>query len=165
MFMYNFTAKISLTMRKLLLTLLVLFSLSPAPAQMLNKSTIDSIVIKSIQRNIFSPAIVEPGSVGISVIEVYIQNDSIKIQSLYSSGEGYDFTNDKYLVSGLNKALMQKIPNYYKAIVPVYFHYSDGAEHKPPAIAQEEAQKKINTLKGTANVLDPVVLILYSSKH
>lgn len=150
-------------MRKILLAFIILLKLLPVSAQTLDKHVIDSIVIKNVQRNIFAPGLIEEGSVGISIIDVSVLNDSIKIQSLYSSGEGYELTNQKYLVRELNSALMQKIPGDYKAIVPVYFHYSNAGEHKPPATAQAEAQKKIDSLKATTNVLDPVTLILYRS--
>lgn len=58
-------------------------------------SSEDSLLRKTIERVIRFPDCIDCDYTGITLIQVFKSDDSIKIKSLYSSGNGYNFENDK----------------------------------------------------------------------
>lgn len=146
------------------LSFLLLASLNSS-AQKGHDYRFDTLLKKKIFFSL--PNCVDCDSTGISIIEVYKLNDSIKIKSWYSSGYGYNFEKDNRLTKRLNTELIDTIPVGYHAVIPLYFYYKNdaGIVSSPSNKAGSAAEKKIRKLKRKSVVLEPVIITKYPTQY
>jgi hypothetical protein len=88
---------------------------------------------KIIDRNIDIPYGVECDYTGIGLVEIYKENDSVKMKSIYYSCSAYDFSNQRSLSKALNKYCKDSIPETCKIICPIIYYYNDNDSLQKPA--------------------------------
>ena len=152
-------------MKQFFLTLFILLACLTSREQEAHESSVDSSIKRTIERWILPPDCVECDFMGISFIQVYVLNDSIKIKSLYSSGNGYDYDNSRLLTKGLNIKFFGKISKDYNVVIPLYFYYDNGVLNPPSKELQLKAKKKIKKLKRKAIVLEPILITSFTPKR
>ena len=136
-----------LNMKGIVLTLITLVYSFKAIAQKGVDESLDSLIVKNVYRGIKAPDDIDSDNAGATILRIYISKDSLKVQSLYSSGNGFDFTDDKYLVKWMNKQLAGQIPKDHEVILPLYFEYSDGTKYVPSEEVKAEVKRNIKRLK------------------
>ena len=152
-------------MKQFFLILFILVACLTSREQEAHESSVDSSIKRTIERWILPPDCVECDFTGISFIQVYVLNDSIKIKSLYSSGNGYDYDNSRLLTKGLNIKFFGKISKDYNVVIPLYFYYDNGVLNPPSKELQLKAKKKIKKLKRKAIVLEPILITSFTPKR
>ncbi len=145
-------------MKQIVLILTTLVWSFMATAQKNSFASIDSLVKNGVYRGINAPDEVHSDNAGATILRIFVVDDSVKVSSLYASGLGYDYTNERHLVKSLNQKLRGQIPVAYDVIIPLFFHYNDGVEYAPSEEVQMEVNKKIKKLKRNYRVLETATL-------
>jgi hypothetical protein len=126
----------------------------------------DSLLTKTIQKQIIFPDSNGIYSSGATIIRVYKGKDSLHLDILYASGTEFNLADDKGLRRRFNKH-KDRFPDGYSAVVPLYFDmYKEGDEMIPLNIDSSQAlQQKIKTLEKKYRVIRPIHFSGYPTVH
>lgn len=142
----------------ILLALCIVFS---AACYSQKKTCHDSLITRTIERYINPPDCIDCDYTGISLLKIYREDDSVKIKTIYASGNGYNFDNDK----GLSKGLTLKCKNYIgikdTIVAPVYFYYNNGTLNLPSEKSNSTANKKLRGLGKEMMLLEKIIITSY----
>ena len=151
-------------MKKLifLISFLVLAIISKSQS---NKLYHDSLLTIMIKKQIGFPYDDGPDSSGVTLIKIYKQQDSLKLDIVYASAARFALSHDGGLIKRINR-YKDKFPNGYKAFVPLYFVYDNGNSIVPTAAtATKTLSQKIKSLGKKVHVLDPISIPGYAPVH
>jgi hypothetical protein len=126
----------------------------------------DSLLIRTIQKQIIFPDSNGIYSTGATIIRVYKNNDSLYLDILYASGTEFNLADDKELRRRFN-VHKDRFPNGYSAVVPLYFDmYKEGDEMIPLNIDSSNAlQQEIKTIEKKYRVIRPIHISGYPTVH
>jgi hypothetical protein len=122
----------------------------------------DSITIRILQRVLDQPNY-PVDSVGIIVFQFEKNNDSLVLQSLYSSLNQYKLPTDYSIRMYPSSISVKPIPDGYKRIVrfDFYFNSDNGKLTLPSDEVKLQAEKMVESYKGKVKVLPYMTTIGY----
>jgi hypothetical protein len=130
-----------------------------------SKNSVDTIQIRvTIQKSVRYPKKARDGHLtGATLFQLEKVNDSIKVESLYSSSREFDLAQDKYFLSAMN-GFARSIPNSAKLIIPLYFTLETASTTKKYSQEnQKDLEKKLQQLKvkPSMSILPSIVITGY----
>jgi hypothetical protein len=143
-----------------------LFILALATYGQTSAEAYDSLLTRTIQKQIIFPDSNGIYSTGVTIIRVYKNNDSLHLDVLYASGTEFNLTDDKELRRRFNMH-KDRFPNGYSAVVPLYFDmYKEGDEMIPLNIDSSKAlEQEIKTIEKKYRVIRPIHISGYPTVH
>lgn len=130
-----------------------------------NKLYHDSLLTIMIKKQIGFPYDDGPDSSGVTLIKIYKQQDSLKMDIVYASAARFALANDGGLKKRINK-YKERFPDGYKTYIPIYFVYDNGNSIVPTAAtATKTLSQKIKRLGKKVHVLDPISIPGYAPVH
>ena len=120
-----------------------------------------------IFRNMKSIDDVDCDYTGATLMQIYKENDSLQIKTLYASCHGYNFEDDQFLKKRLNKYYKDSSMGGCKIIMPFYWNYNDDKSiQKPSEEIKGQMKKIISKQKGKQIlILEPFEITMGTTKR